>query len=541
MSEGPGASAEAGPASAEPYAGPRLRLSVVLDGDPTPAWQARALDRLQASPLIEVLGLDFQGRARRGRAERCFERLERTVLQLDPGAQAAAPQAGAQPARTGGAPTAAADTSEGLLLWLAHAPPPAQSHGGVLHLRHAGRDEPAERAVLRALRDGAGSIETTLLLSDARGTAVLARTVSGVRPYSPAVTLDLMLWKLAALVPRTVERLAEGDPVAERSAQAPAPAPGAPSRAAALPPLGVLLRTALRWPSLLLKRLRYRRPWAIRLRSRAADPVAGWTRGEELVRWQRGHIYADPFLVEQEGRHHLFCEEVPATGGFGVISHVELRLDGTPAGPPREVLSAPYHLSYPFVFSRRGEIFMIPETSSVARVELYRAVEFPHRWERECVLLEGLDAADATLLEHEGRLWLFASVAAADASSLDELHLFFAGELRGPWRAHPRNPVVSDARCARPAGAIQDWGGRLVRPGQDGSRRYGGAISFREIDRLSEREYAEHEVARIEPGDLGDARATHTYNADSRFEAIDLRRLEPRFGHRGSRGASLDG
>ncbi len=550
MSEGGRPTAEAGATPAEPHAAPRLRLAVALDDDPTPAWQARALERLRVSPRVELLGLRSQGGAPRGLTERWFERLERTVLQLGSGAQAAVPlgpdeQQWDSP-RASDATGDAADGGQQLLLWLAEAPLPAQRPHGLLHLRHAGRDEPAERAVLRALRDGAGSIETTLLLSDERETAVLARTVSGVRPYSPAVTLDLMLWKLAALVPRTIERLAAGDAGAARSVEsvmppAAAPPTQVPSRERGLPVLAVLTRTALRWPSLLLKRLLYRRPWAIRLRLRAADPTAGWTRGEELVRWRPGHIYADPFLVEHEGRHHLFCEEVPANGGFGVISHVELRLDGAPAGPPRQVLAAPYHLSYPFVFLHRGEIFMIPETSSVARVELYRAVEFPHRWERERVLLEDLDAADATLLEHEGRLWLFASVAAPDASSLDELHLFFARELRGPWQAHPHNPVVSDARCARPAGAIQRWGERLVRPGQDGSRRYGGAISFRAIDLLSESKYAEHEIARLDPEQLGDARATHTYNADARFEAIDLRWLERRFGRRGSRGASLDG
>ncbi len=123
---------------------------------------------------------------------------------------------------------------------------------------------------------------------------------------------------------------------------------------------------------------------------------------------------------------------------------------------------------------------------------------------------------------------MFVGVAAPDASLLDELHLYWAGALRGPWHPHARNPVVSDVRCARPAGAVQRWGSRLVRPGQDGSRRYGAAISFREIDALSREDYAEHEIARIDARDVRDARAAHSYSADARFEAIDLRRRVPR-------------
>jgi hypothetical protein len=190
------------------------------------------------------------------------------------------------------------------------------------------------------------------------------------------------------------------------------------------------------------------------------------------------------------------------------------------------------------VFRHGGETFMIPETSAVSRVELYRAAEFPHSWTREAILLDGIDAADATLLVHGDRLWLFAGVAAADASSLDELHLFSAKAPQGPWHAHPRNPIVSDARRARPAGAIQRWGSRMVRPGQDGSRRYGGSIAFCEIDVLNETDYAEHEIARLEPRDVAGARATHTYSADSAFEAIDLRRRELRLAGLGRRGRS---
>ena len=80
------------------------------------------------------------------------------------------------------------------------------------------------------------------------------------------------------------------------------------------------------------------------------------------------------------------------------------------------MLARPYHLSYPFVFAHDGELLMIPETSAARRVELYRAFDVPGSWERQAVLLDSIDAADATVLSHDGRLWLFAAVAAQDAS-----------------------------------------------------------------------------------------------------------------------------
>lgn len=491
---------------------PRRTIAVVLDGPPTPAWQARALDGLRCSPQLEVTEVRLLGERPRGSLRRLHSRIERRLLHV--GRDALAPVAVA----------AAHDgpTDAELLVWLSERDAPLGAVRDVLLLRHGRRVEPAEEALRRALLAGAGSLETDVLLrrrGEDAGETVVARTVSELRAFSLALSRDLMLWKLAALVPRAAERL----PGLDR----PAPAPAAPRPAPPL--LALLARSLVSWPRMLATRLLFRRPWSIRVRRRAPAPTDGWTDDDErLVRWRAGSLYADPFLFEHDGRHHLFCEEVPPGAARAVIAHTELPADGGVAAAPETVLARPYHLSYPFVFAHDGELLMIPETSAVDRVELYRAVEFPHSWERDAVLLDGLDAADATLLAHDDRLWLFAGVAAPDASSLDELHLFWASSPRGPWQAHPGNPVVSDARCARPAGAIQRWGDRLVRPGQDGSRRYGGSISFREIDVLSVDEYAEHEVARLDPGDVAGARATHTYSADARFEAIDLRRRELR-------------
>jgi hypothetical protein len=544
---------------------PPQGIEVVLEGPGTPAWQARALAGLRESPLLRVLAVRELAPARSARPRRLHTRIERRLLRLGPDALAPEPD-GSEAARRrgaaaeggaaeGGAAKPGGAGAEGaaatLLVWLAERPPPPEEQRAVIYLRHDGSDCSADEAFGRAVLGREGGVGTEVLLrlaggegradleqaanldfergGEVGGALVLERTVSGVRPFSLSLSRDLALWKLASTVPRAAERasvaLAGGVDLASLPAARP---PAAKRRAPSNPALAA--RSALVWPRVLLTRLLFRRPWSVRVRRREQVPTAGWSREQRLVRFERGRLYADPFLFEHEGRHHLFCEEVPPGQGRAVISHTELHADGSVAEAPRCVLSRPYHLSYPFVFAREGEVFMIPESSAAERVELYRAVEFPLEWELDSVLIDRIDAADATLLEHDGRLWLFAGVAAADASSLDELHLFSANELRGPWRAHPRNPVVSDARRARPAGAVQRWGSRLVRPGQDGSRRYGGSIAFCEIDLLSESDYAEHEIARLDPADVGGARATHTYASDGAFEAIDLRSRELRLG-----------
>ena len=46
------------------------------------------------------------------------------------------------------------------------------------------------------------------------------------------------------------------------------------------------------------------------------------------------------------------------------------------------VLDEPFHLSYPQVFQWQGAWYMTVESAGARRVSLYRATDFPLRWER---------------------------------------------------------------------------------------------------------------------------------------------------------------
>jgi hypothetical protein len=179
---------------------------------------------------------------------------------------------------------------------------------------------------------------------------------------------------------------------------------------------------------------------------------------------------------------------------------------------------------------------MLPESSENGTVDLYRAVEFPHRWVLERTLLGDVRAVDPTLVETEGKLWLFVNIAEPGAAIDDELHLYSAMSLDGPWLPHPANPVVSDVRRARPAGRVFNVNGDLVRPSQDCSRGYGRAVVLNRIDVLSPEEYAETPIARIEPTWSAGLIGTHTYNATGQVEAVDGLRFVPRLSRPVRRG-----
>jgi hypothetical protein len=230
--------------------------------------------------------------------------------------------------------------------------------------------------------------------------------------------------------------------------------------------------------------------------------------------------YADPFLYEWRGKHYIFFENVGDSHPRGEIWFVELDEDGN-AGQPERALARDYHLSYPQVFGWRGETYMLPETCQNASVEIYRAVDFPRRWELAATLLTNVRAADSTIFEHGGKLWLFTAGIGGKDLGCSELSLFFSDSLFGPWMPHPKNPIVCDVSGARPAGSLFYEAGELIRPAQDCSQRYGYAISLNRVDVLSETDYRETRVGKILPEWAEGLCASHTLNMDSRYEVLD--------------------
>jgi hypothetical protein len=239
-------------------------------------------------------------------------------------------------------------------------------------------------------------------------------------------------------------------------------------------------------------------------------------------------FYADPFPVVWRGRTFLFVEEFEHAKGKGVISVVEFGAKG-PIGAPRPVLERPEHLSYPNVFQRDGEMWMIPESGTAGTIDLYRATNFPDRWVHESTLVSGVVGGDATLVEWEGRWWMFATVRDGGGAFSDALHLWSAPDFRGPWTPHAKNPVLIDIASARPAGRMFFVDGRLYRPVQDCRAGYGAALGLARVDKLDDEGFEQTVEEILRPGADWPGRRLHTANAAGGLEFIDGSAFAPRW------------
>lgn len=159
-------------------------------------------------------------------------------------------------------------------------------------------------------------------------------------------------------------------------------------------------------------------------------------------------------------------------------------------------LSEPWHLSYPFVFEWRGEAYMLPEGSGSGGLRLYKAAQFPLKWEFVAEVLNR-PLVDASLVQWEDRWYIFGSDPSRPGHQKNaELQIFHAESPLGPWMPHFITPVMSrdPAAGARMAGRIVLYRKKLYRFGQDCSETYGRAVVAYKIEALSPTEFKQRRV-----------------------------------------------
>ena len=390
------------------------------------------------------------------------------------------------------------------------------------------RPNPGSRPGYWEVMRSSPTIESTLcmLTPDADACRVLYHSHSSTHDMSLADNLSNALWKALHFVPRKLKELHEEgeEEFLARVAREDTPRRSLAASTAAPPGDGELAR--LLWRKFLQKLRRklddrrYFWQWFL-LYDIGAEPSTSVRTFKSLMP-PKDRFWADPFVIARDGKYYVFIEELPYARGKGHISVIVMDKDGGVSEPMR-VLEAPYHLSFPFLFEFDGTLYMIPESGANRTVDVYRCVSFPTSWEHHRTLMRGCRAVDATLLQHSGKWWMFVNQAETDgASTWDELHLYYSDSpFADRWIAHPRNPVVSDARSARPAGRLFVRDGRLFRPSQDCSGHYGRAFNICEVTQLTPLEYRERVVQRVAADWDQNIVSTHTFNHAGGLTVVD--------------------
>lgn len=390
---------------------------------------------------------------------------------------------------------------------------------GFWFFRFAGQD----RDVIAATKDASAAamaLEVSLWAKLADDSTIcLYQSIGQHELFAPWRAVPRSLAKAAQFPARAVTRyLSKGELVAQNAellAISPAPIAGLFAQAVAI-------------GRKVIHKLFYREQWFI-VAGKGNDLLPDPSQYQWLLNPPADSFWADPFPIERDGRVWILLEVLPFATWRGYLVAVELFADGS-HGAAQTILTQDYHLSYPFIFEWQGELYMLPEAGESRAVTLWKCEQFPDRWTKAATLLSDVCFTDATLIEHEGRWWLFLTIGEPDGICLnDELHLYYADSPLGPWTAHSDNPVKSDARNARPAGNLFYREGVLYRPAQDCATVYGKATILNRIDRLDSEGFSETPVGRINADWRKGCLCTHTLSRSEHYWAVDGLHLLPRW------------
>jgi hypothetical protein len=144
-------------------------------------------------------------------------------------------------------------------------------------------------------------------------------------------------------------------------------------------------------------------------------------------------------------------------------------------------------------------------------------------------LMDNITAVDTTVFYNNQKWWLWTSIDRGNAPMNGDLSLFYADSFpTAAWTAHPQNPVYSNLRNSRMAGAVMggyfgDMQGKLFRPAQDCLKDYGKNTNINEIVTLTPDCYTERIVKTIRPEKKLRAVCTHTINYSEHFMVRDIK------------------
>ena len=261
--------------------------------------------------------------------------------------------------------------------------------------------------------------------------------------------------------------------------------------------------------------------WAVAYRKKKSEKSSDFSDFKIISNGHKGW-YADPFLFDYKGETYLFAEFFSYKLNRGVISYSKYNPTINSFDSYKEIIREDYHLSYPLVFEYNNDIYMIPEASQSDALYLYKAVDFPEKWEKSECLISGLKLVDTTPFFIENNLY------AVGLDITDNKYNLLLMIYKNGKFSVLDNIKNCDMSVSRPGGRIIVRDNTLIAVTQDCGEEYGKAINFIEISVKDNKLTLSEPLKKITSENVGLIKAKqpdgiHTYNFSNDLEVIDLK------------------
>lgn len=204
----------------------------------------------------------------------------------------------------------------------------------------------------------------------------------------------------------------------------------------------------------------------------------------------RNHFFADPFIMKFQTDYHLYFENYSYKNRKGIISSARINKSNLILYDIKTLIDKPYHLAFPSVnFGKETSI--LAESSKTHSIISYILDENLDTIKTEFQLAD-IDGIDTVKFEYNGQKWIFCT--RGKYGSNYHLFAYYFDQGKSEWISHKKNPIVSDARCARMAGNILKVDNQLYRVAQKNNKFYGEAIKLMKINVLKYDDFHETEL-----------------------------------------------
>ena len=229
---------------------------------------------------------------------------------------------------------------------------------------------------------------------------------------------------------------------------------------------------------------------------------------------------ADPFVFKTNNKKYLFAEEYNYKKNKGSI--VVFEINGSKYERLGICLEENFHLSFPFIFKFENNIFMLPETSQINEIRIYKSIDFPKKWEFFKTLKKDIFAVDSMIFFKNKLWWLFTNISYDHEDRFSNLDIFYSDNpLSEIWKPHTQNPIFTDINKSRNAGIISKKD-NLFRANQVPSfYEYGFETNINKIINLNPEIYKEKLIRNIKPDFKKNIIGTHHINNIDEVVAID--------------------
>jgi hypothetical protein len=140
---------------------------------------------------------------------------------------------------------------------------------------------------------------------------------------------------------------------------------------------------------------------------------------------------------------------------------------------------------------------MVPETSEINEIRIYKCINFPLNWEHVSTPIRNISAADSVIFKKNEYWHILTNVDTfGTGDHCSELHAFSSKDLfSSKWVSSKLNPLITNPDVARNGGLLL-YNDEIFRVSQTHSfLEYGIGRSISKINTISESEYSEKLVS----------------------------------------------